>query len=251
MFTRRGPIVGASSVSTPVRRAVPVVLAVLLALIATCTPAAASAAKTAKSPKAPRSFGATIEDLAPYVGQTSCDPHVKKGTAKLGALLVRTYPGTSWASTYPCGADGTQSEHYEGRAIDWMTSVRDRQQHADARAFIRWLLATDRFGNRAAMARRLGVMYVIFNNRMWGAWSGRWEEYNGCAAPKLAARAYDNACHRTHVHISLSWNGARGRTTFWTGTVSPTDYGPCRPKGHKYAPKWTKANHTGCPHPSR
>jgi hypothetical protein len=225
------------------RRSVLTVIAVLLALIVTTTPAAAA---TAKAPKAPRTFSATIEGFAAYVPQTSCDPHVKSGTAKLAALLVRTYPGTTWASAYACGTDGTPSEHYEGRAIDWMTSVRDHQQHADARAFIKWLLATDKYGNPAAMARRLGVMYVIFNNRMWGSWSDQWEEYNGCAAKKMQARAYDNACHRTHVHISLSWDGARGKTTFWTGKVSPTDFGPCVQKGHKYAPKWTKANLTGC-----
>lgn len=220
-------------------------LALVAGLISTSAPAGAAAAKT---PRAPRSFSAdTIEALATYVGQTSCDPHVKAGTAKLGKLLTSTYPGTTFASTYPCGTDGSQSEHYEGRAIDWMVSARDKAQHAEARAFIHWLLATDRYGNTDAMARRLGVMYVIFNNRMWGAWSGRWEEYNGCLHKKRRSHAYDNACHRTHVHISLSWNGARGRTTFWTGKVSPTDYGPCLKKGHHYAPKWKRPNHAGCP----
>ncbi len=120
-----------------------------------------------------------------------------------------------------------------------MVSARDKTQRAEARAFIQWLLATDKYGNTDAMARRLGVMYVIFDNRMWGAWSGQWEEYNGCLHKKMQARAYDNACHRTHVHISLSWNGARGKTTFWGGKVTPTDYGPCRKKGHTYAPKWS------------
>lgn len=209
--------------------------------------ATSPAADAARAPRAQRGFGATIESLAPYVGQTSCDPHIKKGTAELGRLLTRTYPGTYWGSTYACGTDGSQSEHYEGRAIDWMVSARNRAQRADAHAFIQWLLATDRYGNRAAMARRLGVMYVIFNNRMWGAWSGRWEEYNGCQHKRMRAHANDNACHRTHVHISLSWNGARGRTTFWTGRIYPTDFGPCKKKHHKYAPRWHRANHAGCP----
>lgn len=220
------------------------VVTVAATLLVTSTPAGAVAART---PRAPRAFGATIESLATYVGQTSCDPHIKRGTAELGALLSRTYPGIYWGSTYACGTDGSQSEHYEGRAIDWMASVRNPQQHADARAFILWLLAPDKYGNQFAMARRLGVMYLIYNNRMWGAWSGQWEQYNGCQAKKMQASAYDNACHRTHVHISLSWNGARGLTTFWTGRVSPTDYGPCLKKGHKYAPAWTRANLTGCP----
>jgi hypothetical protein len=219
-------------------------LGLVAGLITTSAPAGAA---TAKTPKAPRSVSADIESLASYVGQTSCDPHIKRGTAKLGKLLTSTYPGTTFASTYPCGTDGSQSEHYEGRAIDWMVSARDKTQHAEAHAFIGWLLSTDKYGNTDAMARRLGVMYVIFNNRMWGAWSGQWEEYNGCLHKKMQAKADDNACHRTHVHISLSWNGARGKTTFWSGKVAPTDYGPCRKKGHPYAPKWKQPNHTGCP----
>jgi hypothetical protein len=219
------------------------ICAVALGMIAASAPAGAAAART---PHAPRKFTPTIEQLAPYVGQASCDPHIKKGTAKLGKLLLRTYPGTTFASTYACGTDGSQSEHYEGRAIDWMASARVKSQRADARAFIQWLLATDKYGDTDAMARRLGVMYVIFNNRMWGAWSGRWEEYNNCQHKKMRAHKFDNACHRTHVHISLSWNGARGRTTFWTGKVAATDYGPCRHKHHKYAPKWKRPNRVGC-----
>lgn len=203
-------------------------------------------ASAAKSPRAPRQFTATIEGYAAYVGQTSCDPHIKSGTAKLGALLEKTYPSTNWTATYACGTDGSQSEHYEGRAIDWMVSVRNWQR-AKARAFHKWLLATDKYGNTAAMARRLGVMYIIFNDSIWGSWDGRWQEYHGCWSKRLSARAYDNSCHRTHMHISLSWNGARGKTTFWARHVSPTDYGPCLRKGKRYAPKWTHVNLAGCP----
>lgn len=220
------------------------VLALLAGLIV------AGGAADARTPKAARHFSASIEDLAAYVGQTSCDPHIKTGTRKLGNLLSRTYPGIYWGSTYACGTDGSQSEHYEGRAIDWMASVSSKWQHHDAVTFIKWLLATDRYGNRFAMARRLGVMYVIYDNRMWGAWDGKWENYNGCQAKKMQKAAYANSCHRTHVHISLSWNGARGKTTFWTGRVTQTDWGPCLTKSqrkhHRYAHKWKAPNHNGC-----
>jgi hypothetical protein len=81
---------------------------------------------------------------------------------------------------------------------------------------------------------------------MWGSWSGQWEEYMHCLHAQKG-RAYDNSCHRTHVHLSLSWNGARGLTTFWTGGVWRYDYGPCKTKGHKYAPKWTRRNFSPCP----
>jgi len=204
----------------------------------------ASAPASARVPRAPRAFTATIEDYTAYVPQDSCDPRPKRGTTMLGNLLARTYKGTTWGSYRPC--DGSVSEHHDGRAIDWMVSSRNRAQHAMGHDFWEWLLATDKYGNRFAMARRLGVMYIIFNSRMWGAWDGKWEEYDGCLH-KYRARRYDNQCHRTHMHISLSWNGARGKTSFWTGRIFRTDYGPCRKPGHTYAPKWTKPNYAGCP----
>jgi hypothetical protein len=219
------------------------VLAVVVSLVAFATPAEAA---RVRAPKAPRHFRSTIEPLAPYVGQTSCDPKTRTGTHKLAELLVHTYPGTTYGTTYACGTDGSRSEHYEGRAIDWMVSAENKHTRAQAKSFIHWLLAKDQYGNTDAMARRLGVMYVIFDNRMWGSWDGRWEDYNNCESKKMQKSIYDNACHRTHVHISLSWNGARAKTSFWTGRIYRTDWGPCPRKHHKYAHKWTKPNRTGC-----
>ena len=215
---------------------------VAVAALGTAAPAAAST----PLPRTPSGLPSTIEPLAQYVGQVSCDQVVRPGTRALATLLAntyRSYGATSWASAYACGTDGSRSEHYEGRAIDWMVDVHNKAQHAAAAAVLTWLSSTDRAGNRFAMARRLGVMYVIYDNRMWGAWDGRWEEYNGCS--HLPQRAEDNACHRTHMHISLSWNGAFGRTSFWTKHSAPTDYGPCRAKGLNWAYLYTGVN----PHP--
>jgi hypothetical protein len=198
-----------------------------------CTPAARAAAP---APPTPGGLPKAIEALATYVEQTACQPTVRAGTAKLARLLAATYRNdgaTSWSSTYACGTDGDRSEHYDGRAIDWMVDIHNTRQYAAARAAIGWLLATDSAGNRFAMARRLGVMYLIYDNRMWGAWDGRWEQYDNCA--HLPARSYDNSCHRTHLHISLSWNGAMGRTSYWTKRVAPTDFGPCRPADLNWA----------------
>lgn len=214
------------------------------------TVAAPSALATA--PRTPSGLPSSIEPMADYVEQTTCEPHARPGTLKLAYLLAATYGavGSSWNSTYACGTDGTRSEHYDGRAIDWMVSVRNTLQNAAARATLTWLLSTDRAGNRFAMARRLGIMYIIFDNKMWGAWDGRWEDYNGCA--KLLSRANDNACHRTHMHISLGWNGAMGRTSFWTKRVAAyTDFGPCRPADLNWAPRYVAARYTPCPGYSR
>jgi hypothetical protein len=219
--------------------------AVFAALMFVATESHAAAPRV---PATPAGLPSAIEPYAPYVEQVACDPTNRPGTVRLARLLAdtyRAYNATSWASTYACGTDGNRSEHYDGRAIDWMVSVRSSRQHAAASAALSWLLATDRHGNRAAMARRLGVMYLIYDNRMWGSWDGRWHDYNGCA--KRRSRADDNACHRTHVHISLSWNGAMGRTSYWTKRVSATDYGPCRPRDLNWAARYKGFNLSGCP----
>lgn len=152
-------------------------------------------------------FGRAIEGYAGYQGQTSCSPSAKTGTLKLSTYLQRTYPGTgSLGIVRSCGVGG-RSEHKEGRAFDWRVNARNKRQKAQADAFVTSLLATDQYGNRHALARRMGLMYVIWNKRIWSttyATSG-WRRYSGPSA------------HTDHVHISLNWNGARGRTSWYTG----------------------------------
>ena len=168
------------------------------------------------------------------------------GTAALAATLTKTYVGTSAYTVYACGTDSTRSEHYDGRAIDWMVSARSTTGYAEATTFINWLLATDKAGNAFAMARRLGVMYVIFNNRIWGTWDQKWDPYQNCATE--TSTSYDSYCHRNHVHISLGWNGAMQRTSYWSKQVaSTTDYGPCRPSDLNWASTYVGANPKSCP----
>lgn len=212
----------------------------VLTLVALLVPGGAAEA----APLPPVRLPAAIEPLATYVGQVSCDPHVRPGTYRLATLLESTYRTGSWASAYACGTDGGQSEHYDGRAIDWMVDIHNAVQYAAARAVLAWMLGTDAAGNRFAVARRLGVMYVIYDNRMWGAWDGQWHPYNNCQ--NLRSSAYDNSCHRTHMHISLGWNGAMGRTSFWTGHVYATDYGPCRMPDLNWGPRYVAPNYRPC-----
>jgi hypothetical protein len=213
-----------------------------LALLVTGLIAASPAA--ARTPHVPTGMG-PIESLAPYVAQTSCDPSTKRGTAKLMHVLTTVYAGTHANSVYACGTDGSVSEHYDGRAIDWMVSIRNSTQKAQAASLIKWMLAADKAHNPNAMARRLGVQYLIFNNKIWGSWGGGWKPYNDCA--HLPQIANDNACHRTHMHISLSWNGATGRTSFWTKHRFANDYGPCRPRTLNWADTRAGVNLKQCP----
>jgi hypothetical protein len=179
-------------------------------------PAARPAAATAVPVPPTPAFGAGIEPYADYLGQTLCSPTAKPGLTKLAALLQATYGQHDIGIARSC-SDGGQSEHKEGRALDWMISAAQRPQ---ADAFLKWLLATDAYGNTAAMARRLGVMYIGWDNRMWRAYDpgAGWSDLKTCSTnPAMKAAAYDTYCHRNHVHLSFSWDGAQGTTSYWTG----------------------------------
>jgi hypothetical protein len=161
-------------------------------------------------PTAPVKLPSAVEPLAPYQPQTFCDPVPKAGTVALGNLLTATYKNTSIVSlARSCGSD--TSEHYDGRAVDWGVSVFNTTQKAQGQAFLKWLFAGDGHGDANANLRRLGIMYVIWNKRIWGTWSQSWQPYS-CSGV--------TACHQDHMHISLDWSGALKRTSFWTGTAS-------------------------------
>jgi hypothetical protein len=157
------------------------------------------------------------DPAAEYEAQATCDPTPKPGTKKLADLIRRTYGRAEVvAISRGCGIGGT-SEHKEGRALDWMTSIRSKREFANARAFLRWLLGPDQTGVPFGNATRLGVMYIGWNNRYWAAYAKDrgWAELKGC----LTVGGDDTTCHRNHIHISLSWDGASGRTSLWDGTV--------------------------------
>jgi len=229
----------------PVRKAVLLLLATTLSggvLVATAP--ASPAAIVVPSLKAPAGLLSPIEPLADYVPQVACQPGYRAGTLALGRLLVATYPNTSFGGPRDCGSN--TSEHYDSRAVDWMNSVRNPVQGMQAYMVVKFLLATDKYGNKFAMARRMGLMYMIWNNKMWGSWSGKWEEYNGCFSTPQPSM--DTACHRDHMHFSLSWNGAIGRTSFWSRHVwAATDYGPCRPSDLNWSGDYGSFRSTPCP----
>jgi hypothetical protein len=155
--------------------------------------------------------GADIEGFARYEGQETCDPAPKPGTLALRDLLLARYPSTnSLGISRGCDIGG-QSEHKEGRAFDWGADVGNAADEAAVNDFLNALFATDTQGHKFALARRMGVMYVIWNHQIWGAYSANegWRPYDG-----------DNP-HTNHVHISLSWAGALAETSFWSGSVVP------------------------------
>jgi peptidoglycan hydrolase-like protein with peptidoglycan-binding domain len=195
------------------RRSLAVGAAALGAALLLGTPAGAALL----NPMAPMPAPAQVEGFSPYLPQVSCDPVVKPGTEALRTLLLDTYGGRDLGITRSC-AVGSTSEHKEGRAFDWGLNVTVPAEKAIADQFLGWLLEAGPDGLAGYNARRLGVMYVIWNARIWGAYSAAtgWKAYTGAEA------------HTDHIHISLSWAGAMKETSFWTGEAAPVDYGPCR-----------------------
>ncbi|MCB9585250.1 MAG: VCBS repeat-containing protein [Polyangiaceae bacterium] len=171
-----------------------------------------SIANAAPEPPTP-SFGAAIDGFASYVGQTTCDPSEKPGVAGFRDLLLDTYPGTrNLGIIRGCSVGGT-SEHKEGRAFDWGVNYYNGTERDIAYTVIDWLLKTDQHGNACAIARRFGVMYMIWNRQIWSAYRSP----NGsCAASGWSGYSGSNP-HTDHVHLSFSWAGARKDTTWWDG----------------------------------
>ena len=221
------------------------VLATLALTLTVGVPLAAPAQAAVPSPRVPTGLPVGIEAPAAYVAANSCDFTIKPGTLKLAQLLKSTYPQTSYGISRTCGPV-PNSEHLEGRAVDWMISVRSRTQAAQANAVLKWLIATDRAGNVQANARRLGVMYLIWDNKILSLRSAGagWRPYRDCAT--RPDRSDDGYCHRNHIHISLSWEGAMGRTSYWSKRVAKPDYGPCRAADLNWAAPTTRVNPVLC-----
>ncbi|MCW2792517.1 MAG: hypothetical protein JWO76_1615 [Nocardioides sp.] len=184
------------------------ILPALLLLAVTLALPTGSSASTADS----------IEDYARYQPQTKCRHHVRPGMEVLAHWLVRRYGGGYGPTTRPCRSGGT-SEHKDGRAFDWTLDAAKKQDRKRARAFLDFAFAEDAHGNADAKARRMGIMYVIWNDTMYPAWHEfEPEPYlsSGCESRRKCSKTLR---HRDHLHVSLSRPGGRGDTSWYDGRV--------------------------------
>jgi hypothetical protein len=157
---------------------------------------------------------APIEDYPSYQPASRCSPDAKPGTVMLGRWIVRKYGGGFGGISRRCSR-GSTSEHYEGRAFDWTVSASRRADRRRVRAFLADLLATDKAGNEHARARRMGVMYVIWDDHMYSAWDHYTAEpYRSSSCPRLRTCSA-TLRHRDHLHISLTRRAARAETSWY------------------------------------
>src|SRR3954452_8113532 len=186
----------------------------------------------------PAVFVPPAVDVVPsYQAQRSCDPAAKPGVETYARLVLTTYrQGRNGGIVRGCGT-GATSEHKEGRAFDWMLSVDVPAEKAAGDALTAWLTGKDSRGVVGGNARRLGIMYVIWNRRIWGTYavSNGWRPYTGASS------------HTDHVHTSFTWDGAMQRTSWWDGTVTTDDdRGPCRVYAGQPAPVYTSRHPVAC-----
>ena len=149
---------------------------------------------------------------APYQPQLMCAAKARPGVVKLRALALATYGrgGTSPATPRSC-ASGSASEHKDGRAWDWMLNHANKADRRVAANFLGWITADD-----GEMAARLGIMYVIYNRKIWASYSPGWRDYTG---PTRTRATSTSRCRGT-APAATPRSGPAG--------PGPLDYGACQ-----------------------
>lgn len=177
----------------------------LVCAVATVASASSASAAVPPPPVSSVPQPVAVDVSMPYEGQTACDLTTKPGVADFATLMSRHYSRTDYHTVRPCLGD--TSEHYDGRALDWMLDASDPADKAIADAVTQWLTTADGKGNVAAAARRFGIMYIIWNRKVWKSYrdSDIWTDYTGPVP------------HIDHIHFSFAWDGACKRTSWWTG----------------------------------
>lgn len=162
-----------------------------------------------------RGYGPAIDNSF-YEGQSKCSPYAKPGVLAFRSMVLSSFPIFGLGGISRGCSVGGQSEHKEGRAWDMTANAGYESHRAAVKRLFEKLLATDRYGNEAAVARRLGIMYMIWNKKIWGTWGG-WSTYcvqkpRGCVDPDDGGV---RSPHTDHVHFSFTWAGARKQSTYY------------------------------------
>lgn len=140
------------------------------------------------------------------------DPLIEqRGVSAWRAWLLSNVGGRDLGIVRACNVGGP-SEHKTGRAFDWGVSAADPSEKALADGVLDALLAPDAQGQQAALFRRLGLMYVIWNTQVWSVRTKTWQPYTGTSP------------HTDHVHFSFGWPGAKAQTSFFGALGVAADY---------------------------
>ncbi len=165
--------------------------------------AAPAHATTIPSPPT-KTLPSALDIAPPYQPGTRCLTTALPGPLDFARLLNVHYGTHTYGILRPCAA-----EHGEGRALDWMVNANTADGLALGNAITTWLTAKDSQGRVGAIARRLGINYIIWNHKMWRSYDPArgWAAYTGSSP------------HTDHIHMSFTWDGAYEQTSWWTGVA--------------------------------
>jgi len=93
------------------------------------------------------------------------------------------------------------------------------QDVATIRRLLTDAFATDAEGNPQALARRMGIMYVIWSDRFYPAYDEFEQQGYLSSSCRNKKKCSKTLRHRDHMHISLSRAGGRGLTSFYVDLV--------------------------------
>jgi hypothetical protein len=154
-----------------------------------------------------------IEPYAGYQPQTRCLQTPRPGVLMLADWLVARGGGYGPISR-ACSRSST-SEHQESRAFDWLLDAEDPVDLALAQALLDEVLAPDDLGEPHALARRMGIMYIIWNDRMYASYDDFEPKRYLSSSCRTKRSCSPTLRHRDHLHVSLTRKGARGRTSWY------------------------------------
>lgn len=189
-------------------------LACVLACVLTAgaaTGASAEARRGTVTPSAP--YLMPVEDYAGYDPQRRCRQTPRTGVLLLAAALTARGGGYGPISRACTGS--STSEHKESRAFDWLLDATDATDQALAAALLDEIFAPDDTGAPHALARRMGIMYVIWDDRMYAAYDGFAEKRYLSSGCRMRRACSPTLRHRDHMHVSLTRQGASGRTSWY------------------------------------
>ncbi len=158
-------------------------------------------------PKPSRTLPSAL-DVAPRTRRARCASRTtSRARSPSPSCSTRPTGSRTYGILRTCAA-----EHGEGRALDWMINANNAEQLALANALTRWLAAPDAQGRAGAMAKRFGINYIIWNRQQWRAYDPArgWAPYYGVSP------------HTDHIHFSFNWDGARKRSSWWSGVAVTT-----------------------------
>ena len=154
-----------------------------------------------------------LEPYAGYQPQTTCKHTPKAGVLMLADWLVARGGGYGPISR-SCRGSST-SEHKESRAFDWLLDADDPADQAIAQALLDEIFAPDDTGQPHALARRMGIMYVIWDDTMYASYDGFQPKRYLSSSCRSRRKCSPTLRHRDHMHISLTRQGAKAQTSWY------------------------------------